>query len=195
MAAKIAAKPVKLVLTREQMFTGCGHRSQTHQRLRVGAAQDGRLRSVLHDVRDESSRVNVFVEAAGGVTPMLFDIPNIAVTHSVARLDVPTLDRDARARRSAGDLCAGLRARRARVCLRSRSARRAAAQPRHGRRRVRPAVLVEALAGVLRTRCRSVRLERRTHAPRSMRDGSELVGFGRRDRDLSRACARRPRRA
>jgi len=47
MAAKVTAKPVKLVLTREQMFTGCGHRSQTHQRLRVGASRDGRLRSVL----------------------------------------------------------------------------------------------------------------------------------------------------
>ncbi|HEY0613518.1 MAG TPA: xanthine dehydrogenase family protein molybdopterin-binding subunit, partial [Candidatus Elarobacter sp.] len=90
MAAQITGRPVKLVLTREQMFTSCGHRSETRQRLRVGASRDGRLRSVLHDVLGESSRVGTFVEAAGGVTAMLFDIPNIAVTHAIARLDVAT---------------------------------------------------------------------------------------------------------
>jgi xanthine dehydrogenase YagR molybdenum-binding subunit len=90
MAAKLTQRPVKLVLTREQMFTSVGRRSQTRQRLRVGAARDGRLRSVLHDVVSESSRVGTFVEAAGGVSTMLFDVPNVAVTHSVARLDVPT---------------------------------------------------------------------------------------------------------
>ncbi|MDQ6941476.1 MAG: xanthine dehydrogenase family protein molybdopterin-binding subunit [Candidatus Eremiobacteraeota bacterium] len=90
MAAKLTNRPVKLVLTREQMFTSCGRRSETHQHLRVGAARDGRLKAVLHDVVSESSRVGTFVESAGGVTTMLFDIPNIAVTHRLARLDVPT---------------------------------------------------------------------------------------------------------
>jgi xanthine dehydrogenase YagR molybdenum-binding subunit len=90
MAAKLTNRPVKLVLTREQMFTSCGRRSSTRQRLRVGASRDGRLQAVLHDVLSESSRVGTFVEAAGGVTTMLFAVPNIAVTHRVARLDVPT---------------------------------------------------------------------------------------------------------
>jgi len=90
MAAKLTNRPVKLVLTREQMFTSCGRRSETHQHLRVGAARDGRLKAVLHDVVSESSRVGTFVESAGGVSEMLFDVPNIAITHRVARLDVPT---------------------------------------------------------------------------------------------------------
>jgi xanthine dehydrogenase YagR molybdenum-binding subunit len=90
MAAKLTNRPVKLVLSREQMFTSVGRRSQTHQRLRAGASRDGKLNAVLHDVTSESSRVGTFVEVAGGVTNMLFDIPNIAVTHRVARLDVPT---------------------------------------------------------------------------------------------------------
>jgi xanthine dehydrogenase YagR molybdenum-binding subunit len=90
MAAKLTDRPVKLVLTREQMFTSCGRRSETRQHLRVGAGQDGRLKAVLHDVLSESSRVGTFVESAGGVSEMLFDIPNIAITHRVARLDVPT---------------------------------------------------------------------------------------------------------
>jgi xanthine dehydrogenase YagR molybdenum-binding subunit len=90
MAAKLTHRPVKLVLTREQMFTSCGRRSETHQHLRVGAERDGKLTAALHDVVSESSRVGTFVETAGGITEMLFDVPNIAITHRVARLDVPT---------------------------------------------------------------------------------------------------------
>ncbi len=90
MAAKVTNRPVKLVLTREQMFTSCGYRSETRQRVRIGASREGRLRAILHDVLAESSRVGMFVESAGAVTTMLYDVPNIAVTHRVARLDVPT---------------------------------------------------------------------------------------------------------
>jgi xanthine dehydrogenase YagR molybdenum-binding subunit len=90
MAAKVTNRPVKLVLTREQMFTSCGHRSETRQRVRIGASREGKMTAVLHDVLAESSRVGMFVESAGSVTTMLFDVPNIAVTHRIARLDVPT---------------------------------------------------------------------------------------------------------
>ena len=90
MASKLTGRPVKLVLTREQMFTSCGYRSLTRQRLQLGASRDGRLQAVIHEVLGVSSRVGLFLEAAGVVTPMLFDVPNIAVSHRVARLDVPT---------------------------------------------------------------------------------------------------------
>jgi xanthine dehydrogenase YagR molybdenum-binding subunit len=90
MAAKLTNRPVKLVLTREQMFTSVGHRSETRQRLRVGASRDGRLAAVLHDTLNETSRVATFVEAAGGVSEMLYDVPNVAISHRVARLDVPS---------------------------------------------------------------------------------------------------------
>lgn len=90
MAAKLTNRPVKLVLTREQMFTSVGHRSRTKQRLRIGASRDGRLAAVLHDVLGAASRVGTFLEAAGGVSEMLYDVPNVAVSHRLARLDVPT---------------------------------------------------------------------------------------------------------
>ncbi len=90
MASQLTGKPVKLALTREQMFTSCGYRSLTRQRLQIGASREGSLRAVLHDVAVVSSRVGTFVEAAGGVSEMLYDVPNLAVTHRLARLDVPT---------------------------------------------------------------------------------------------------------
>ena len=41
LAARVTGRPVKLVLTRPQMFTSVGHRPQTVQRVRLGATRDG----------------------------------------------------------------------------------------------------------------------------------------------------------
>jgi xanthine dehydrogenase YagR molybdenum-binding subunit len=160
------------------MFTGCGHRSQTHQRLRVGASHDGRLRSVLHDVRGETSRVNVFVEAAGGVTPMLFDIPNVAVTHSVARLDVPS----ATAMRAPGEAPGSY----ALGCALDELAYACDLDPLDVLRRNHATVDGESglpfsskhLLECYERGAEAFGWSRRTRPPRSMRDGDELVGFG-----------------
>lgn len=90
MAAKVVARPVRLALTREQMFTSVGYRSEMVQRLRVGADTDGRLRAIMHDVRNLTSRVGDWVESAGNVTTFLFACDNVAVKHELARLDVAT---------------------------------------------------------------------------------------------------------
>jgi xanthine dehydrogenase YagR molybdenum-binding subunit len=42
-AAQQVKRPVKLVVTREQMFTSVGFRSHSSQRIRLGAKQDGKL--------------------------------------------------------------------------------------------------------------------------------------------------------
>jgi xanthine dehydrogenase YagR molybdenum-binding subunit len=178
MAAKVTAKPVKLVLTREQMFTSCGHRSQTHQRLRVGASRDGRLRSVLHDVRGESSRVSTFVEAAGGVTPMLFDIPNIAVTHTLARLDVPSSTAMRAPGEAPGTYALG--------CALDELAYACDLDPLEVLRGNHATVDGESglpfsskhLLACYERGAEAFGWNRRTHAPRSMRDGDELVGWG-----------------
>ena len=178
MAAKITGKPVKLVLSREQMFTSCGHRSLTHQRLRVGASRDGRLQAVLHDVRNESSRVSLFVEAAGGVTPMLFRVPNFAVTHSVARLDVPS----ATAMRAPGEAPGTY----ALGCALDELAYACDLDPLEVLRRNHATVDGESgkpfsskhLLACYERGAEAFGWNRRTHPPRSMRDGDELVGWG-----------------
>src|SRR6185437_16635749 len=43
LAARFVSRPVKLVLTRPQMFTSVGHRPESRQRVRFGATHDGRL--------------------------------------------------------------------------------------------------------------------------------------------------------
>ncbi len=48
MAAKVVGRPVRVVLSRPQMFTGVGHRPETIQHVRLGARRDGTLTAVEH---------------------------------------------------------------------------------------------------------------------------------------------------
>jgi CO/xanthine dehydrogenase Mo-binding subunit len=48
LAARTVDRPVKLVLTRPQMFTGVGHRPTTVQHLRLGATREGELVALDH---------------------------------------------------------------------------------------------------------------------------------------------------
>src|SRR3984893_6017516 len=49
LAARVVGRPVKLVLTRPQMFTSVGHRPETLQRVRLRAHPDGRLGALAHE--------------------------------------------------------------------------------------------------------------------------------------------------
>src|SRR5262249_36566328 len=46
--ARVAGRPVKLPLTRGQMFTGAGHRPSTEQQLTVAATKGGTLTAIRH---------------------------------------------------------------------------------------------------------------------------------------------------
>jgi len=49
LAARTVGRPVRLVLTRPEMFTGLGHRPSTVQRVEVGANRDGTLVAIDHE--------------------------------------------------------------------------------------------------------------------------------------------------
>ena len=55
MAAKLAGRPVKLVMTRGQLYGPFGHRSPTRQRLRLGVDGEGRLTALAHDAKIATS--------------------------------------------------------------------------------------------------------------------------------------------
>jgi xanthine dehydrogenase YagR molybdenum-binding subunit len=89
MAARVLDRPVKLALTRQQMFSMVGYRSPTLQHLRLGADSDGRLRSISHDVIAQTATIQEFVEQAAQLTRVMYAAPHRRTTHRVARLDVP----------------------------------------------------------------------------------------------------------
>ncbi len=83
MAARIVKRPVKLVLSRAQMYTSNGYRPMTVQKIAIGVAQDGTLLSVRHDGISQMSmpKLGEFVEPVALATEMLYACPNLAVTH------------------------------------------------------------------------------------------------------------------
>jgi len=89
MAARVTRRPVKLALTREQMFAVAGYRPPTIQRLRLGAGGDGRLTAIAHDVVEQTATITEYAEQAAVATRMVYAAPNRRTTHRLARLDLP----------------------------------------------------------------------------------------------------------
>ncbi|MFJ6656902.1 xanthine dehydrogenase family protein molybdopterin-binding subunit [Streptomyces sp. NPDC091377] len=90
MAATRLGRPVRVVLTRRQMFTLAGHRSPTVQRIRLGADPDGRLRALEHRGLNHTSHVYEFVEPSASVARILYDADAHHTDNRVVRLDVPS---------------------------------------------------------------------------------------------------------
>ena len=90
LAAKQVGRPVKLVLTRQQMFGMVGGRPQTVQSVALGAKKDGQLAALRHQSTSATSRFDVFVEAAALQARHLYASPNIETKHRVVRLDIGT---------------------------------------------------------------------------------------------------------
>ncbi|CAM5744659.1 xanthine dehydrogenase family protein molybdopterin-binding subunit [Streptomyces hirsutus] len=90
MAATALRRPVRVVLTRRQMFSLTGYRSPTAQRIRLGADADGRLRALEHRSLSQTSTVWDFVEPSAGVARVMYDAPAHRTANEAVRLDVPS---------------------------------------------------------------------------------------------------------
>ncbi|WP_031033951.1 xanthine dehydrogenase family protein molybdopterin-binding subunit [Streptomyces sp. NRRL F-5650] len=90
MAATQLQRPVRVVMTRRQMFSLAGYRSPTLQRVRLGADADGRLRALEHRSLSQTSTVHEFVEPSAGVARVMYDAPAHRTVNEVVPLDVPS---------------------------------------------------------------------------------------------------------
>lgn len=90
MAATVLQRPVRVVMTRRQMFSLAGYRTPTAQRVRLGADADGRLRALEHDSLNPTSTVNDYVEPSAGAARAMYDADAHHTANRVVRLDVPT---------------------------------------------------------------------------------------------------------
>jgi xanthine dehydrogenase YagR molybdenum-binding subunit len=90
MAARQVGRPVKLVLTRKQMFFTTGHRPRTVQRVALGATADGKLTSVIHEGTGETSRYEHYVEALTPVSSYMYSCPDVRTRYRLLPLDAGT---------------------------------------------------------------------------------------------------------
>jgi xanthine dehydrogenase YagR molybdenum-binding subunit len=87
-AARQLGVPVKLVVSRKMMFQTVGHRPRTVQRVRLGAAQDGKIVSLLHDYVTHQAILDDYHEDCGESTAFQYSTPNLRVTFGHARRNV-----------------------------------------------------------------------------------------------------------
>ena len=94
-AAKMVNRPVKLALTRQQMFNSVGLRQRNHQKLRVAATKDGKLTALAHETTTHAAISSEFVEPCGDCSKLMYDVPNSLISYRVVPLNIilPTYTR------------------------------------------------------------------------------------------------------
>jgi xanthine dehydrogenase YagR molybdenum-binding subunit len=170
-------RSVRLVLTRRQMY-GLGYRPATIERLALGAKADGTLDAITHEAIAVTSQFEDFSRNDTGWAALLYKSANAKYVHRLVRLDVPTPS-DMRAPGAATGVCA----------LESAMDELAVAlklDPMELRLRCYSdrdqnedvPYTSKALRECYRQGAEAFGWNRRKAEPRSMRDGSELVGWG-----------------
>ncbi len=86
-ASRQVNRPVKLVLTREDMFNVVGHRAETEQNVKLGATKDGKLTAIIHDGISHTSMYDEFAEPFTIATHMLYACDNLQASQRLIRLN------------------------------------------------------------------------------------------------------------
>lgn len=87
-AQRVGGRPVKLALTRQQMFAVVGYRTPTISHIRLGAERDGALTTISHEVVEQTATVKEFAEQTAVPARMLYAAATRKTSHRLAKLDV-----------------------------------------------------------------------------------------------------------
>ncbi len=90
MGAKHVGKPLKVVLTRPQMFLLVGYRPAAIQKVAMGAGNDGKLTGISHEAISMTSSYEEFNEGVVAMTRALYACPNVTTKYTIYPLDVST---------------------------------------------------------------------------------------------------------
>ncbi|WNM31958.1 xanthine dehydrogenase family protein molybdopterin-binding subunit [Streptomyces sp. Li-HN-5-11] len=90
LAARQVGRPVRLALSRRQMYFGTGFRPAYEYTLRLGADRRGRLTAMVHEPRLETSNHETFWEATLPLGQMLYAVPHVRQSLRAVPLDVNT---------------------------------------------------------------------------------------------------------
>jgi xanthine dehydrogenase YagR molybdenum-binding subunit len=177
LAALALQRSVRVVLTRPQMCA-LGYRPAMIQRIELGATTGGTLEAITHDAITVTSQYENFYRQETGWSGLLYRCANAKYAHRLARLDLPT-SCDMRAPSAApgvyalesamDELAVALKLDPVEFRLRCYSER-----DQHENRPFSS----KALRECYREGADAFGWSKRNPEPRSMRDGSDLVGWG-----------------
>lgn len=89
LAARVTKRPMKLVLTRAQMFTSVGHRPDTIQQLALGATRDGRLTAIEHVSTSSLGMADELINLITHGTVTAYACPNVTTRATQIRQSIP----------------------------------------------------------------------------------------------------------
>jgi CO/xanthine dehydrogenase Mo-binding subunit len=89
LAARVVARPVKLELTRPEMFVSVGHRPLTRQRVRLGATRSGELIAIDHEATSSTALEDDNVELVAYGASSAYACLNAATHNTQVRLNIP----------------------------------------------------------------------------------------------------------
>jgi xanthine dehydrogenase YagR molybdenum-binding subunit len=177
LGARALQRSVRLVLTRQQLY-GLGYRPATIERLAIGADKGGTLAAITHEAIAVTSQYEEFARNDTAWSGLLYKCANANYVHKLARLDLPT-PCDMRAPGAASgvyalecamdELAVALKIDPLQLRLRCYSDRDQNEDVPYTSKRLRECY---------RRGAEAFGWDKRSPEPRSMRDGTELVGWG-----------------
>ncbi|RWK56762.1 xanthine dehydrogenase family protein molybdopterin-binding subunit [Mesorhizobium sp.] len=178
LAAQVLQRPVKIALTRQQMFANAGHRAEMIQQVRLGTDTDGRLTGIAHDVWSATSSFEEYCEQTAVFARSLYAAPNRVTRHRLVPLDINRGEW----MRSPGEAPGML----AFECAMDELAERLGLDPIELRIRNEPAQDPERgvpfstrnLVACMGEGARRFGWQRRNPTPGSTREGRKLIGYG-----------------
>ena len=90
MAAKLVKRPVKLALTRPQMFSMVGYRPQSWQKIKLGADSTGMFTFMLHQAKHSTSTYETFNEGITRISRLIYNLKNLRTESAVVPLNLST---------------------------------------------------------------------------------------------------------
>jgi xanthine dehydrogenase YagR molybdenum-binding subunit len=88
MAAKVLGQPVRIQLTRAQMYSMAGHQPATIQTIALGADTSGKLTGIRHESISPTSVFDDYIEYAANATRFLWRASgNIATGHKIVHVN------------------------------------------------------------------------------------------------------------
>lgn len=88
MASKQVKRPVKLVITRDQMFTMVGNRPAAYQKIGLGATKDGKITGITHTAFGQTSVYENFTEGVVNMSKFMYASENVNTNYYVVPLDM-----------------------------------------------------------------------------------------------------------
>lgn len=177
LAARALKRSVRVVLTRPQMYV-LGYRPEMIQRIELAASPDGPLDAITHDAITVTSQYEDYFRQETGWSGLLYKCANATYAHRLARLDLATAC-DMRAPSAASavyalecamdELAVALKLDPVELRLRCYSERDQHEDRPFGSK---------ALRACYQQGAEAFGWARRSSEPRSMRDGTDLVGWG-----------------